>query len=83
MADVATGAIRESTTSAEGLYRVLSLGPGTYSIVVEKTGFLTAQQDNVTVGINETVRADINLRVGAVSERVTVAAAPPRETPDC
>ena len=51
---------------------MLSLGPGTYTIVVEKIGFFTAQRDGVSLGISETVRADIALRVGAVSEKVTV-----------
>lgn len=67
-----TGVTREASTSAEGLFRVLSLGPGTYTIMVKKIGFLTAQRDGVSLGISETVRADIALRVGAVSEKVTV-----------
>ena len=72
-----TGVKRETATSAEGLYRVLSLAAGTYTIMVEKTGFLSAQREGVLVEINETVRADVTLRVGAVAEKVTVVGAAP------
>ncbi|MBI3694256.1 MAG: carboxypeptidase regulatory-like domain-containing protein, partial [Acidobacteria bacterium] len=76
--NVATGVTREATTSAEGLYRALSLGPGVYRIVAEKAGFRSAEQDNVSVGITETVRVDFVLTVGAVTERVDVVDRPPQ-----
>src|SRR5437588_714053 len=37
--NVETGVSRDVTTSAEGLYRVLSLGPGTYTAEVSARGF--------------------------------------------
>lgn len=42
MTNLATGVSREATTSAEGIYRALSLGPGAYRVVAEKTGFRPA-----------------------------------------
>ena len=72
-----TGVMRETATSSEGVYRVLSLGPGDYRVVVERTGFLTAQRDAVSLAINETVRADFTLDVGGMAERVTVTDRPP------
>jgi uncharacterized membrane protein len=72
-----TNVTREATTSADGVYRVLSLGPGSYRIEVEKAGFLKAQRDGVTVGISETARMDFALEVSGVQENVTVATAAP------
>jgi hypothetical protein len=67
-----SGVTRESITSSEGVFRVLSLGPGAYRVQVVKPGFLTAQRDSVTVGISETVRVDFTLDVSGVQESVTV-----------
>jgi hypothetical protein len=69
----ATGVTREATTSPEGFYRVLSLGPGTYTITVNKNGFSNAQT-TIDLAINEVGRADLTLTVGAVSEKVDVTA---------
>src|SRR5262249_36167517 len=52
-----TGVTREALTSSEGFYRVLSLGPGTYSIGVSKNGFSNAQT-TIDLAINEVGRAD-------------------------
>src|SRR5215471_9668688 len=69
----ATGVMREATTSPEGFYRVLSLGPGGYTITVNKNGFSNAQT-TIDLAINEVGRADLTLTVGAVSEKVEVTA---------
>ena len=72
-----TNVTREATTSVDGVYRVLSLGPGSYRIEVEKAGFLKAQREAVTVGISETARLDFALEVSGVQESVTVASGAP------
>jgi hypothetical protein len=71
----ATGVVREAIASDEGLFRVLNLGPGTYVAVAEKVGFRTAERKNIPVGVSETVSINFALEVGAISERITVAAA--------
>jgi hypothetical protein len=72
-----TNVTREALTSADGVYRVLSLGPGSYRVEVEKAGFLKAQRDAVSVGISETARLDFALEVSGVTESVTVASGAP------
>ena len=54
----ATGVVRETVTNAEGIYRVSSLGPGTYTITVEKSGFGTKEQKSVELGLSEIGRVD-------------------------
>src|SRR5204862_6506527 len=53
-----TGLARTVTTSEDGVYRVFSLGAGTYRIEVDLQGFRKSQRDVVSVGISETTRVD-------------------------
>src|SRR3954451_16954652 len=61
----ATGVTRTANTSGEGFYRISNLGPGTYSLKVEKTGFAGAQREGVALAITDISRVDIMLTVGA------------------
>jgi hypothetical protein len=70
--NVRSGGARESDTTSDGVFRVLSLGPGVYRVEVVKLGFLNALRESVSVGISETVRLDFTLEVSGVKESVTV-----------
>src|SRR5262249_56798982 len=69
--------VRSATTDSQGLYRIVDLRPGTYTVVFTLTGFSTLRRDGIelTTGFTATVNAD--LRVGAVEETVTVSGASP------
>ncbi|MFB3830034.1 MAG: carboxypeptidase regulatory-like domain-containing protein [Bryobacteraceae bacterium] len=67
-----TGVSRDAATTGEGLFRVLNLGPGRYSVAVEKEGFRPAEVADVEVAIEQVVRVDVTLQVGPVSEKITV-----------
>lgn len=75
--NVTTGVVRQASTASDGLYRVLSLAPGEYRVTVEKVGFQTAEETSVSLAINQTARVDFALKLGAVSEKVTVVATAP------
>lgn len=70
--NIATGVSRETVTNEEGLYRVLSLGGGMYRVQVRKDGFQSAERDGIALAANDLVRADFQIAVGAVSEKITV-----------
>ncbi len=70
--NVRSGVTRESVTTSDGVFRVLSLGPGVYRVEVVKLGFLNALRESVNVGSSETVRLDFTLEVSGVQESVTV-----------
>ena len=72
-----TGVTREAETSADGVYRVPSLGAGVYTVEVEKSGFLKAQRQSLRLGISETLRLDFTLEVSGVAETVTVESRAP------
>ncbi len=66
-----------SITEGDGQYRLLNLRPGIYELSAEQAGFSKSVQAGVEVraGLNLTV--DIQLRVGAVTETVTVTGEAP------
>ena len=70
-----TSATRVVNTSETGGYTVPSLPPGVYSVQAEIRGFRTAVEENLKLDVNQTLRVDLGLKVGDVSEKVEVSAA--------
>src|SRR5947209_17184397 len=69
--DLATGAIRTTTTSDTGSYTLPELPAAPYSVVVDVPGF-KAETQNVKLPVQETLRVDFHLVVGTAGETVTV-----------
>lgn len=69
-----TGVEQKTTTNEEGHFRVAFLQPGRYAVTVEHQGFATVRIDNVTLAVNETHTLNVQLKVGDVTEEVTVTA---------
>jgi hypothetical protein len=69
-----TNAVRQANTNEQGLYSFPSVPPGTYTLKVEHPGFKTTTS-NVEVQVQQSVRLDITLQVGDVSQTVEVSAA--------
>ncbi|MFZ0620114.1 MAG: TonB-dependent receptor [Candidatus Acidiferrales bacterium] len=76
LTNIATGVSMTDQTSPAGLYSFVSLIPGTYRLEVNKAGFRKAVQNQIAIAVDEEERVNIALQVGAVSETVTVTAAP-------
>jgi hypothetical protein len=60
-----------ATTNGDGNYAFSSIQDGLYRVEVTLSGFKKVIQENVTVSVNTTVRADFTMQVGEVSEAVT------------
>jgi hypothetical protein len=71
--DHATGVSLRTVTSAAGLYSFVSLNPGLYQVTASMKGFEGVAQDNVTVTVDQVSTVNIALRVGSVSDTVTVS----------
>ncbi len=73
----ATNLARTATTGADGDYLVQALQPGAYLVRVEASGFKLLTRDGLRLATGETVRLDLRLDVGGLSEGVTVTADAP------
>jgi hypothetical protein len=71
----ATGTKVSAVTTAAGLYSFISLSPGSYDVGASQTGFETVVRKEVRVTVDQTVTVNLSLKVGSVSEVVTVTGA--------
>lgn len=67
-----TGRIWDLASNPDGGFAVSSVPPGTYEIKVALEGFRSITRSGVLVRPNDTVRIDLQLEVGAVTETVQV-----------
>ena len=69
-----TGLVRSLTTNATGNYSAPELSIGHYSVHVEAPGFKAYDRKDITLNVNDTIRADAALQVGEAKESVSVEA---------
>src|SRR5580765_2289306 len=72
---------RTVVSNAEGLFRIVSLPAGTYTITVTQPGF-GVSTSSIEVTLNRTVKVDVQLKVGTVSTTVNVNSELPLLTTD-
>jgi hypothetical protein len=70
-----TGLKRESVADDSGRFALLNVPSGVYDMRVTRNGFRPYARTGLDIAINTTLRADVTLEVGGVTETVTVAAA--------
>jgi Carboxypeptidase regulatory-like domain/TonB dependent receptor-like, beta-barrel/TonB-dependent Receptor Plug Domain len=70
-----TGLERTQVSDPEGRYRVLNLPPGTYSATASLSSFSPVVRSGVIVAVGEDALVDIELRVGGITEAITIDAA--------
>jgi hypothetical protein len=75
--NVATGVKTTRRTTAAGVYVLAPLAPGEYTVSVTADGFQPLVQERVVVNALTIVGLNLTLRVGAVTETITVSEAPP------
>jgi hypothetical protein len=75
--EIQTNVSRTTVTNESGYYNFSSLQNGTYSVSAELQGFKKVVRPNTKVDVNTTVRVDLPLEVGAMTEAVTVSAETP------
>ena len=71
-----TGATRPAVTNGDGSFAVTNLGPGTYVVVAELSGFQTERRE-VVLGVGQVETVAVELGVSGVTEQVTVSADAP------
>src|SRR5579872_7482742 len=68
---------RTAVTDGSGQYKITELRPGTYTVTYTLPGFSTVKRENVELTSDFTATINIDLKVGAVEETITVAAESP------
>ncbi len=73
--DARTGVVHTAVTNKQGNYRVPYLTDGTYTIRADHSGFQTAVVNNVDLVAAQTVRIDVHMKLGTVTQTAEVSAA--------
>src|SRR5262247_4173714 len=60
-------------TDSTGYYRLNNLPPGTFTVTAELTGFSTTRREGIVMRAGLTFTVDLEMKVGALSETITVA----------
>src|SRR5262245_46885164 len=69
--------VRTAVTDDRGLFRIVSLPPGTYSVTFSLPGFNQVKRDGIELSGAFTAQIDVAMQVGGVSETVIVSATSP------
>ncbi|MGH9707797.1 MAG: carboxypeptidase-like regulatory domain-containing protein, partial [Candidatus Acidiferrales bacterium] len=72
MRNVETGDIRNALTDGAGQYEVFSLPIGEYEVRARKQGFAEQIRTGIHLAVGQVADADLQLRVGEVSQQVKV-----------
>jgi hypothetical protein len=75
LSNAKTGYVRKLTTGVDGQYEFLSvpIGEG-YAVEIVSAGFQKSKKAGIELQVNQRYRADFDLKVGTVSDVVTVSA---------
>src|SRR5262249_23771908 len=68
---------RTVTTDASGVYRIVNLVPGVYSVTFSLAGFTSVQRAGIELTTGFTAQVNAELGVGALAETLTVSGAAP------
>jgi len=77
LTNLGTGERRAMQTDGVGNYQFVNLVPGQYKVEVEKAGFRRFSREPITVEVQSTVRIDVAMQVGDVSQTVEVSVQTP------
>src|SRR5215470_8252480 len=72
-----TGAVRQSSTSDSGRYKILALPVGRYEVKASKAGFENSIRTGIELALGQEASIDFRLQVGTVSSEITVTSDAP------
>ncbi|MQA30030.1 MAG: TonB-dependent receptor [Luteitalea sp.] len=65
--------VRTVVTDGEGLYRILDLRPGAYTVTFTLPGFNTVRREGLDLSSSFTATVNAEMRVGSLEETITVS----------
>ena len=69
--------VRSVVTDSQGLYSIIDLRPGVYSVTFTLTGFQTVKRDNIDLPAAFTSTINGEMQVGSIAETLTVSGEAP------
>jgi hypothetical protein len=69
--------VKSAVTNDGGLYQIVDLRPGVYTVTFTLTGFSTVKREGLELAANFTATVNVEMRVGALEETITVSGASP------
>ena len=75
--DVLTEKVRTAASDSSGLYRIVDLLPGTYTVTFTLPGFTVLKREGIELTGSFTATVNADLKVGALEETVTVTGESP------
>jgi Carboxypeptidase regulatory-like domain len=69
--------VRSVITDSQGLYRIVNLRPGTYTVTFALPGFGTVKREGISLTTGFTANVNAELKVGSLEETVTVTGESP------
>ena len=69
--------VRSIVTDTQGLYRIVDLRPGPYTVTFTLPGFTTVKRTGIELRAEFTATVDIELQVGSLAETITVSGEAP------
>ncbi len=72
-----TGFTREVTTDASGIYRLPTLPPGNYQLLVSAAGFAEGKFSGIALTVGQKLNLDLTLKVSGVGETIEITDSAP------
>lgn len=69
-----TGVVSTVVTDDKGFYSFPALAVGVYTVNIQHSGFRDFSEQNIRIDANSSVRTDVQLQIGSVTETETVSA---------
>ena len=69
--------VRSALSDEQGVYRIIDLRPGTYTVTFTLTGFGTVRREGIELPANFSATINADLQIGAIETAVTVTGASP------
>ncbi len=69
--------VRSAITDSQGQYRIVDLGPGTYTVTFSLVGFSTFKREGIDLEARFTATVNADLKIGSLEETIVVSGQSP------
>ena len=77
LTNVDTSVARKAVTNSDGYYSIPFVPPGNYQLNVLADGFKPVTRNNLSINVDQALRNDFTLEIGAINESVNITGVGP------